>query len=109
MSTPTESVIRLRARVMTELAWPRIALVTAVFNSGKYVEQATQLVLAQRYLNLDYFNVDGGSTDGTVEIIRGRVANLRPQRVKHLRNNNGGQASSFNVGFARVQSEFVAI
>jgi glycosyltransferase involved in cell wall biosynthesis len=70
MSTPTESVIRLRAKVMTELAWPRIALVTAVFNSGKYIEQATQSVLAQRYLNLDYFNVDGGSTDGTVEIIR---------------------------------------
>jgi len=36
----------------------------------QYIEQATQSVLAQRYLNLDYFNVDGGSTDGTVEIIR---------------------------------------
>jgi hypothetical protein len=29
--------------------------------------------------------------------------------VKHLRNNDGGQASSFNAGFARAQSEFVAI
>ena len=50
--------------------WPRIALVTAVFNTGRYIEATIRSVLAQEYPNLDYFIVDGGSTDGTVEIIR---------------------------------------
>jgi len=49
-------------------AWPRIALVTPVLNSGKYIEQTIRSVLAQGYPNLDYFIVDGGSTDGTLRL-----------------------------------------
>ena len=50
--------------------WPRIAFVTPVRNSAKFIEATIQSVLAQEYPNLDYFIVDGGSNDGTVEIIR---------------------------------------
>jgi glycosyltransferase involved in cell wall biosynthesis len=50
--------------------WPRISLVTPVLNSVRYIEQAIQSVLSQRYPNLEYFIMDGGSTDGTQEIIR---------------------------------------
>ena len=35
--------------------WPRIALVTPVYNSGKYIERTILSVLAQHYPNLDYF------------------------------------------------------
>jgi len=50
--------------------WPRISLITPVFNSGKYIEQTIRSVLGQDCPNLDYFIVDGGSTDGTLDVIR---------------------------------------
>src|ERR1700674_971257 len=49
--------------------WPRITLVTPVFNSVRYIEQTIQSVISQQYPNLEYFIVDGGSTDGTVDVI----------------------------------------
>jgi glycosyltransferase involved in cell wall biosynthesis len=49
---------------------PRIALVTPAFNSVRYIEATIQSVLAQNYPNLDYFIVDGGSTDGTIDVIK---------------------------------------
>jgi len=49
---------------------PGIALVTPVYNSAKYIEQTIGSVIAQNYPNLEYFIIDGGSTDSTIEIIR---------------------------------------
>jgi glycosyltransferase involved in cell wall biosynthesis len=57
-------------RVAAAKSWPRICLVTPVYNSGRYIEQTIRSVLAQNYPNLDYFIVDGGSTDNTIEVIR---------------------------------------
>src|SRR5260370_17599142 len=50
--------------------WPKITLVTPVFNSVRYIEQTIQSVVSQQYPNLEYFIVDGGSTDGTLDVIR---------------------------------------
>ena len=50
--------------------WPRISLVTPVLNSAHYLEATLRSVLSQGYPNLEYIVVDGGSTDGGVEIIR---------------------------------------
>ena len=57
-------------RTASTAAWPRITLVTPVFNSVRYIEQTIRSVLCQGYPNLEYIIVDGGSTDGTVDIIR---------------------------------------
>lgn len=50
--------------------FPRISIVTPVFNRVEMIEQTIQSVLGQHYPNLEYIIIDGGSTDGTVDIIR---------------------------------------
>jgi len=49
---------------------PRITVVTVTYNAASSLEQTIQSVLNLRYNNLEYIVIDGGSTDGTVDIIR---------------------------------------
>jgi glycosyltransferase involved in cell wall biosynthesis len=48
---------------------PLVTVVTVVFNRVRYVEETIKAVLSQRYPNVEYIIIDGGSTDGTREII----------------------------------------
>jgi glycosyltransferase involved in cell wall biosynthesis len=82
---------------------PRIALVTPVFNSVKYIEQTIRSVLAQNYPNLEYFIIDGGSTDGTVDIIR----KYESQISGWLTEPDKGMYDALNKGFARTTGEIM--
>src|ERR1041385_4430653 len=50
--------------------WPRVTIVTPSWNQGRFLEETIRSVLLQGYPNLDYLVIDGGSIDGSVEIIR---------------------------------------
>jgi glycosyltransferase involved in cell wall biosynthesis len=84
-------------------AWPRIALVTPVYNSEKYIEQTILSILAQGYPNLDYFIVDGGSTDGTVEIVR----KYESQISGWISEPDNGMYDALNKGFERTTGEIM--
>jgi glycosyltransferase involved in cell wall biosynthesis len=49
---------------------PKITIITPVFNGGSYLEETILSVINQGYPNLEYIIIDGGSTDGTVDIIK---------------------------------------
>src|SRR6266436_1946834 len=82
---------------------PRISLVTPVYNSTKYIEQTIQSVLAQNYPNLEYLIIDGGSTDGTVDIIR----KYESQISGWLSEPDNGMYDAINKGFARASGEIM--
>ena len=48
----------------------KISVITTTYNSAKTLRDTFDSVLGQNYNNLDYIVVDGGSTDGTIEIIK---------------------------------------
>lgn len=50
-------------------AWPRISIITASYNQGKYIEETLRSVLLQGYSNLEFMVLDGGSTDDSIAII----------------------------------------
>ena len=80
---------------------PRISIVTPSFNSGKYIEDAILSVLGQKYENFEHIIVDGGSKDGTVEILK---------KYPHLRwvsEPDKGQSDALNKGFRMATGEIV--
>jgi glycosyltransferase involved in cell wall biosynthesis len=84
-------------------ACPKITVVTPSYNQGQFIEQTIHSVLAQGYPNLEYIVMDGGSTDGTVEILR--------KYEKHLAWTSGrdcGQSDALNKGFQRASGEILA-
>jgi len=82
---------------------PRITLVTPSFNQASFLEATIRSVLDQAYPDLEYIVIDGGSTDGSVEIIRkyeDRLAFWTSQRDK-------GQTDAIGRGFSRATGEIM--
>ena len=62
---------------------PKISIITPSYNQAKYIDQTIQSVLGQDYPNLAYIVIDGGSTDGTIEILK--KFNKQNKKARHQR------------------------
>lgn len=85
-------------------AWPRVTIVTASYNQGRYIEETIRSVLLQGYPNLEYIVVDGGSTDGSVDIIRKYESWL----AYWVSEPDKGPGDALAKGFARASGEIFA-
>jgi len=80
---------------------PVISLVTPSFNQAEMLERTIQSVLSQKYPKLQYVIQDGGSTDGSVEIIK---------KYEHLLHNwestrDEGQSHAIEMGFGKTDGQ----
>ena len=65
----------------------KISIITVVYNNRDFIEQAIRSVLSQTYKNIEYIIIDGGSTDGTLEVIakyKNRINTLISEKDKGL-------------------------
>ncbi len=80
---------------------PKLTIVTPSFNQARFLEATLCSVLDQNYPNLEYIVIDGGSTDGSADIIK-RYASKLAYSVSEP---DGGQSHALNKGFARATGD----
>lgn len=82
---------------------PVVSIVTPSLNQAQFIRATIESVLGQGYSSLEYWVVDGGSTDGTLEILRGYG-----EQLNWVSEPDEGQASAINRGWRLARGEIIA-
>jgi glycosyltransferase involved in cell wall biosynthesis len=75
-------------------AWPLVSIVTPSLNQSRFIRETIESVLEQEYPNLEYWVIDGGSKDGTVEILESYQ-----ERINWISEPDDGQSQAVNKGW----------
>jgi glycosyltransferase involved in cell wall biosynthesis len=92
---------RIQDAVVSPPGLPKISVVMPSFNQARFIERSLLSVLDQHYPNLELIVIDGGSSDGTVDIIRKYESRL----AYWISEPDKGQSDALNRGFARASGE----
>ena len=90
----TEASESMPERMPDGRDWPCITVVTPSFNQARFLDATLRSILLQGYPNLEYFVLDGGSKDGSVEIIKKYERWL----TYWVSERDGGQSAAINRG-----------
>jgi glycosyltransferase involved in cell wall biosynthesis len=82
---------------------PLVSVVIPVFNGERFLREAVQSVLDQKYAPVEIIVVDDGSTDGTAV-----VARSLPETVRYLHQTNQGPSAARNRGIEHARGELIA-
>ena len=83
---------------------PRISIVMPCLNCVDYIERSIRSCVEQDYQNIELFIKDGGSTDGTVDVIK-FYAQKYPKIIKWISVKDKGQSDAINFGMKKVSGE----
>ncbi|MFN3323459.1 MAG: glycosyltransferase family 2 protein [Bryobacteraceae bacterium] len=82
---------------------PLVSVVTASYNMGEFLRETIDSVLSQDYPHIEYIVMDGGSTDGTLEVLEG----YRGRIIFHSAP-DGGAADAINRGMELARGSIIA-
>lgn len=84
--------------------YPKISVITPSFNQGQFLEECINSVIGQKYPYLEYIIIDGGSTDGSVEIIKRYDSEIS----YWVSEKDNGQSDAINKGFSHATGDIIA-
>lgn len=84
---------------------PRVSIITVVYNGVQFIEKAIQSVLSQTYPNIEYIIIDGGSSDGTLDIIK----KYQHKLSKCVSEKDAGIFDAMNKGIGMASGELIGI
>lgn len=84
---------------------PLVTVVTVVYNGEKHLEQAIKSVINQTYKNIEYIIIDGGSTDGTPDIIQ----HYKDHIAYWISEPDNGIYHAMNKGIKKASGEFIGM
>jgi glycosyltransferase involved in cell wall biosynthesis len=84
---------------------PLVSIITIVYNGVTYIEDTIKSVLSQTYNNIEYLLIDGGSTDGTLDVIK-RYEN---KGIKWISEKDKGISDAFNKGIKLSNGTIIGI
>ena len=99
----TQESPRLPETMPNGLLWPKVSIVTPSYNQSQFIEETIRSVLLQGYPDLEFIVIDGGSTDGSVEIIRHYAPWISYWKSERDR----GQSHAINKGIKRCTGQVV--
>lgn len=85
---------------------PKISIITITYNSRSFLEETVDSVLSQDFPDFEYIIVDGGSTDGTLDIVRKYAE--RDSRIRWVSEPDRGIADAMNKGVRLTTGDIVA-